>query len=155
MQLKTDWFETFLVYFFPLVDAIIDNKKDIPLFKTIFIFSYSLHTQAAVHNHCQKKERLTVVLSHFLIFPSNRGKKTSIFSSFITFFFYFLPALYRTNFLTVFFFRALLGDYFLCLDSVEFRKNCILVTPLLWFSPNPAGNDWPRNSTFNFMIAIV
>ena len=26
-QLKTDWFETFQVYFSPLVDAIIDNKR--------------------------------------------------------------------------------------------------------------------------------
>ena len=148
MQLKTDWLETFLVYFFLIVDAVIDNK-----YHYLKLFSYfrTAYTLRLLFIITARKKDLTVVLSHFLIFSSYRGKKTSTFSSFITFFFYFPPALYRTNFLTVFsritrwLFRLLsLGrNAYWWLYSFDFHL--ILA----------ARNDWPRNSTFNCMIAVV
>ena len=99
------------MYFFLIVDAVIDNKyhylKLFSYFRTAYILKLLFIITA-------RKKDLTVVLSHFIISPSNRGKKTSTFPSFITFFFLLPTRPLPNKLLNRFFFRALLGDYFLC-----------------------------------------
>ena len=150
MQLKTDWLETFLVYFFLIVDAVIDNKyhylKLFSYFRTAYILKLLFIITA-------RKKDLTVVLSHFIISPSNRGKKTSTFPSFITFFF-LLPTRPLPNKLLNRFFFSRITRWLFALLSLG--RNAYWWLYSFDFHLIPAArNDWPRNSTFNCMIAVV